>query len=75
MSRKISVDLTTLAGYTDLPDGTYNIRVKAKADGYADSDFSESVNYTKNSYTYIQQDGTIRITDAPYTQEGGTIKI
>ena len=36
-------DLATL----DLADGTHTIKVKAKADGYYDSEFSNEVNYTK----------------------------
>lgn len=36
-------DLATL----DLADGTHTIKVKAKADGYRDSEFSNEVSYTK----------------------------
>lgn len=46
---KISIDLTTLSGYEALAAGTYNIAVKAKADGYQDSDLSETVEHTKEA--------------------------
>ena len=36
-------DLATL----DLADGTHTIKVKAKADGHIDSEFSNEVSYTK----------------------------
>lgn len=45
---KISIDLTALSGYDALAAGTYNIAVKAKADGYLDSDLSETVEHTKS---------------------------
>lgn len=47
--KRISIDLTTLSGYEALAAGTYNIAVKAKADGYQDSDLSETVEYTKEA--------------------------
>lgn len=43
---KTTLDLSTLSGITD---GTHTVKVKAKADGYRDSEFSNEVNYTKNS--------------------------
>ena len=36
-------DLATL----DLADGTHIVKVKAKANGYRDSEFSNEVSYTK----------------------------
>lgn len=48
---KVSIDLTALSGYEALADGTYNITVKAKADGYADSDLSAGVSWTKETTT------------------------
>ena len=39
-----TVDLSTLS---DIADGTHTIKVKAKADGYKDSGFSNEVSYTK----------------------------
>lgn len=40
---KTTLDLSTL----DLTDGTHTVKVKAKADGYKDSEFSNEVSYTK----------------------------
>ena len=37
-------DLSTLS---DITDGTHTVKVKAKADGYIDSEFSNEVSYTK----------------------------
>ena len=39
-----TVDLSTLS---DIADGTHTVKVKAKADGYRDSEFSNEVSYTK----------------------------
>lgn len=44
---KKSVDLTTLSGWSSLPDGTHNITVVAKGTGYADSAKSAAVEVTK----------------------------
>lgn len=41
--QKVKFDLTTL----DLADGVHTIKVKAKASGYNDSEFSNEVSYTK----------------------------
>lgn len=41
---KTTLDLSTLP---DIADGTHTITVKAKADGYIDSEFSNEVSYTK----------------------------
>lgn len=41
---KTTLDLSTLS---DIPDGTHTIKVKAKADGHIDSEFSNEVSYTK----------------------------
>lgn len=43
---KTTLDLSTLS---DIADGTHTVKVKAKADGYRDSEFSNEVNYTKSS--------------------------
>lgn len=43
---KTTLDLPTLS---DISDGTHTIKVKAKADGYRDSEFSNEVSYTKSS--------------------------
>ena len=43
---KTSLDLSTLS---DIADGTHTVKVKAKADGYIDSEFSNEVSYTKEA--------------------------
>ena len=46
MARK-SIDLTTLPGWSGLSEGSHNITVVAKADGYKDSEPSAGVTVTK----------------------------
>ena len=41
---KTTLDLSTLS---DITDGSHTVKVKAKADGYRDSEFSNEVSYTK----------------------------
>ena len=41
---KTTFDLSTLS---DITDGAHTVKVKAKADGYSDSEFSNEVSYTK----------------------------
>lgn len=41
---KTTLDLSTLS---DISGGTHTVKVKAKADGYRDSEFSNEVSYTK----------------------------
>lgn len=43
---KTTLDLSTLS---DITDGAHTVKVKAKADGYRDSEFSNEVSYTKTS--------------------------
>ncbi len=43
---KTTLDLSTLSG---ISDGTHTVKVKAKADGYSDSEFSNEVSYTKST--------------------------
>lgn len=43
------VDLTTLTGWANLSDGEHTITIKAKADGYRDSQASAGVSATKGS--------------------------
>lgn len=43
---KTTLDLSTLP---DISDGIHTVKVKAKADGYRDSEFSNEVSYTKSS--------------------------
>lgn len=46
---KTTLDLSTLS---DIADGTHTVKVKAKADGYIDSEFSNEVSYTKAPAAY-----------------------
>ena len=67
MSKTI-LDLSTLS---DIADGTHTVKVKAKADGYRDSEFSNEVSYTKASappvYTVtFSSDFTVTGTGHPY---------
>ena len=43
---KTTLDLSTLL---DIADGAHTVKVKAKADGYRDSEFSNEVSYTKEA--------------------------
>lgn len=56
-----SVDLTTLTGWANLSDGEHTITIKAKADGYRDSEASEGVSVTKGSTgeTWVLTDGIL----------------
>ena len=42
---KTTLDLSTLS---DIADGAHTVKVKAKADGYIESEFSNEVSYTKS---------------------------
>ena len=53
---KTTLDLSTLS---DITDGTHTVKVKAKADGYRDSEFSNEVSYTKAPAGYS---GTVSVT-------------
>ena len=46
---KTTLDLSTLS---DIADGAHTVKVKAKADGYRDSEFSNEVSYTKAPAEY-----------------------
>lgn len=56
---KTTLDLSTLP---DISDGTHTVKVKAKADGYRDSEFSNEVSYTKASIEY-----TYSVTNSKYS--------
>lgn len=49
---KVSVDLTTLPGWSALSSGSHNITIAAKAAGYRDSDQSAGVEVTKGGQNY-----------------------
>ena len=46
---KTTLDLSTLS---DISDGAHTVKVKAKASGYNDSEFSNEVSYTKTPEMY-----------------------
>lgn len=73
---KINVDLTTLANYSSLAEGTYTVSVEAVGADYANSLKSTGVSFTKQSPTTYEQTGsTVRITNANYKQNGGTLRL
>lgn len=47
-----NIDLTTLPGWSSLSDGSHNITIVAKADGYRDSEPSAAVSITKEPQGY-----------------------
>lgn len=49
----VNIDLSTLSGYQTLANGTYSLRVKAKANGYTDSAMSASVSWKKKAFTEV----------------------
>ena len=74
-----SEDLSTLSRWASLTDGTYNITIVAKADGYRDSEPSAAVSVTKTSgftlqlnvyhlgrQAFVKKDGTATPTDYDY---------
>lgn len=53
----LSVDLSTLSGWSNVSSGSHTLKVKAKATGYQDSALSEGASFTKagSGYTgYVQ---------------------
>ena len=66
---KTTLDLSTLS---DITDGTHTVKVKAKADRYIDSEFSNEIEYTKvQAFTLTLN--YAHITDARFTH--GRVKI
>ena len=59
-----TLDLSTLS---DIADGAHTVKVKAKADGYIDSEFSNEVNYTKAPSTF---NGTITLDNSTMIIDG-----
>ncbi|MBQ7445894.1 MAG: hypothetical protein IJS71_08200 [Clostridia bacterium] len=51
-SSQLSVDLTTLSGWSDVSAGNHTLKVKAKAAGYRDSALSAGVSFTKAASGY-----------------------
>lgn len=65
----INIDLSTLSGYQALANGTYSLRVKAKATGYTDSDMSASVSWQKQGFTEVIPTLTYPYADNIYDTE------
>ena len=63
-------DLSTLS---DIADGSHTVKVKAKADGYIDSEFSNEVSYTKAPAG--QKITTLSIDDSAYFKDEWDIYI
>ena len=59
---KTTLDLSTLS---DITDGTHTVKVKAKASGYNDSEFSNEVSYTKAPVSYAITFGTVTGSSTP----------
>ena len=59
---KTTLDLSTLS---DIADGTHTVKVKAKANGYIDSEFSNEVSYTKAPVSYAITFGTVTASNTP----------
>ena len=57
-----TVDLSTLS---DITDGAHTVKVKAKASGYNDSEFSNEVSYTKAPVSYSITFGTVTGVNTP----------
>lgn len=58
VSKIKSVDLTTLPGWSSLSDGSHNITIVAKADGYRDSEKSTGVEVTKSALPKTLEEST-----------------
>lgn len=58
VSKKKSVDLTTLPGWSSLSDGSHTIQIVAKADGYRDSEKSAGVEVTKSASPKTLEEST-----------------
>ena len=56
-SSKLSVDLTTLSGWSNLSSGSHTIKLVAKGSGYRDSEKSEGVSVTKAAETVTLEAG------------------
>ena len=60
---KTTLDLSTLS---DIPDGTHIVKVKAKAEEYNHSEFSNEVSYTKAPATYSGKFTTYTASERPW---------
>lgn len=62
---RLSVDVSTLAGWANLSAGSHNITVVAKADGFKDSAPSAAVQVTKAASTKTLAAGTYQFVENP----------
>lgn len=62
---RLSVDVSTLAGWDALSAGSHAITVVAKASGYKDSEPSASVSVTKAASTKTLKAGTYQFVESP----------
>lgn len=51
-SSQLSVDLSTLSGWSNVSSGSHTLKVKAKATGYQDSALSAGASFVKGGTTY-----------------------
>lgn len=65
---RLSVDVSTLAGWANLSAGSHDITIVAKAAGYKDSAPSASVKVTKAASTKTLKAGTYKWKDVPTLQ-------
>ncbi len=70
-SSKLSVDLTTLSGWSNLSSGSHTIKLVAKGTGYRDSEKSEGVSVTKAAETVTLSAGTYKFVDSPTAPSDG----
>lgn len=62
---RLSVDVSTLAGWANLSAGSHDITIVAKADGFKDSAPSAAVQVTKAASTKTLKAGTYKWKDVP----------
>ena len=53
----LSVDLSTLTGWSDVTSGSHTLTIKAKATGYRDSEASTGVSFTKGGSITVRLAG------------------
>ena len=68
MPNQVSVDMSTLSGWSNVSSGSHTLTIKAKASGYRDSEASTGVSFTKASSGY-----QVRLTGSG--DDAGQVKI
>ena len=66
-SSQLTVDLADLTGWSNVTSGSHTLTIKAKADGYRDSDASAGVSFTKSA---VGHNLTINFVARNYEGEG-----